>query len=451
MIIGILLLAYMVGLYLVFVQFRLWPFTLPMQLLAGSVGVLMLLVIVLAMNYSQPYSIGVTYSSDMTPVVARVAGRVIEVPIKENAPLKQGDVLFRIDPQPYVDSLHQAEGALAQADIQTSTSILQATQGVDAATAGLSAATASAAAAAANVKAVTANVGAAAAAVQATKSAIASMESRLSLTKTRQKQYKEMAGKNAASQFTVEHWDTEVNTQTDQVAAKQQEMAAQQQQYAAVQQQLAASEQQLAAANQQRVAAEAQLNQARINLQTSISVRPAALAQIKSQVEAAKWSLQQTTVVAPEDGYVTQLQLQPGAMASPMGALMVFVYTKHRPQLRATIVQNYLNTFKPGAEAEVVMTALPGRILKAKVASIQKATGSGQLDAGGRLNTSAFPTFEDRMFVTLDLESDLKEVTLPVGSNGSVSIRGEYLTNLFVIRQVIMRIQSYKNYVFAGY
>ena len=42
------------------------------------------------------------------PVVPNVAGEVIDVPVQANVPLKAGDVLFRIDPQPFqaqVDAL----------------------------------------------------------------------------------------------------------------------------------------------------------------------------------------------------------------------------------------------------------------------------------------------------------------------------------------------------------
>ena len=35
------------------------------------------------------------------PIVADVAGEVIEVPVEANVPLKAGDVLFRIDPTPF--------------------------------------------------------------------------------------------------------------------------------------------------------------------------------------------------------------------------------------------------------------------------------------------------------------------------------------------------------------
>jgi multidrug resistance efflux pump len=42
------------------------------------------------------------------PIVANVAGEVIEVPVAANSPLKEGEVLFRIDPVPFqarVDAL----------------------------------------------------------------------------------------------------------------------------------------------------------------------------------------------------------------------------------------------------------------------------------------------------------------------------------------------------------
>ena len=44
------------------------------------------------------------------------AGPVIEVPVQPNPPLKKGDVLFRIDPQPYEYALQQKRAALAEAE-----------------------------------------------------------------------------------------------------------------------------------------------------------------------------------------------------------------------------------------------------------------------------------------------------------------------------------------------
>jgi len=45
-----------------------------------------------------------------------VKGRVIEVPVESNKPLKQGDVLFRIDPKPYQFAVDQKKAVLAEAE-----------------------------------------------------------------------------------------------------------------------------------------------------------------------------------------------------------------------------------------------------------------------------------------------------------------------------------------------
>jgi membrane fusion protein (multidrug efflux system) len=48
-------------------------------------------------------------------VASDTAGRVVEVDIAENALVKKGDVLFRIDPEPYKIALAQADASLAAA------------------------------------------------------------------------------------------------------------------------------------------------------------------------------------------------------------------------------------------------------------------------------------------------------------------------------------------------
>ncbi len=123
------------GAYLVFIKFHLIKFTLFWQVMAGLVGFFGLLTILYGANYTQPFSIGTTVSGLTTQIEARVPGKVIEVGVKDNASVKKGDVLFKMDPQPYVDELHHAEAAYAEAQIRTSTAILQTTQTVNAVTA----------------------------------------------------------------------------------------------------------------------------------------------------------------------------------------------------------------------------------------------------------------------------------------------------------------------------
>ena len=58
---------------------------------------------------------------DKVSVASDVAGRIVEVAVKENQPVKAGDLLFRIDPEPYRIALAQADAAIASAQVQVGT------------------------------------------------------------------------------------------------------------------------------------------------------------------------------------------------------------------------------------------------------------------------------------------------------------------------------------------
>jgi membrane fusion protein, multidrug efflux system len=51
-------------------------------------------------------------------VNARVAGQVVEIAVRDNQRVRQGQVLFRIDPQPYQIAVDQADARLASARLQ---------------------------------------------------------------------------------------------------------------------------------------------------------------------------------------------------------------------------------------------------------------------------------------------------------------------------------------------
>ena len=87
--------------------------TLPTAVLGG---VFLITTILLIMNYNHPFSANARIYFATTPIMPTVKGRVIEVPVKPNAPLKQGDVLFKIDPRPYQYQVDQRKALLAEAE-----------------------------------------------------------------------------------------------------------------------------------------------------------------------------------------------------------------------------------------------------------------------------------------------------------------------------------------------
>ena len=126
----LLILIYVSICYAVFKIFRIpvnqW--SLATSALGGIIGIALLLLI---MNYNHPFTTNARIYFTVTPVLPSVRGRVIDVPAPTNAPLKEGDVLFRIDPAPYQFVVDQKKAALAEAE----QNVKQLKAGLDQATA----------------------------------------------------------------------------------------------------------------------------------------------------------------------------------------------------------------------------------------------------------------------------------------------------------------------------
>ena len=111
----LLILIYVAICYVIFKVFRIAvnQWTLGTAVLGGILGISLL---ILVMNYNHPFSSNARIYFASTPVLPGVKGRVTEVPVQTNTPLKVGDVLFRIDPKPYEHAVQQKRAALAEAE-----------------------------------------------------------------------------------------------------------------------------------------------------------------------------------------------------------------------------------------------------------------------------------------------------------------------------------------------
>lgn len=111
----LLILTYVAICYAVFKIFKIpvnqW--SLSTAALGGIIGISLLL---LVMNYNHPFTTNARIYFATTPILPGVRGRVVEVSVQANVPLKDGDVLFRIDPKPYEYIVEQRQAALAEAE-----------------------------------------------------------------------------------------------------------------------------------------------------------------------------------------------------------------------------------------------------------------------------------------------------------------------------------------------
>ncbi len=109
--------VYCAILWLVFEKMRWLRLTLPLAILLASVGPLLIVALLLCAQYAHPYTTSALVLRDILPIAPQLtsAGRVSKVNVIANAPVRQGDRLFEVDPVPYQNAVDAARASLAEA------------------------------------------------------------------------------------------------------------------------------------------------------------------------------------------------------------------------------------------------------------------------------------------------------------------------------------------------
>jgi len=251
---------------------------------------------------------------------------------------------------------------------------------------------------------------------QEEKSAAASKQAvsaRIELARMRVQQYQELAATGAGDTFALQKAEADLKDLESQYAAA--------------------------------VAGEAQVRE---RLKAQVGGDLADVAQIKAQLENARWELSQTTTYAPADGWVINLQLRPGSYAVPLPLSPALTFVEDSYQVIALYYQNELHQVEPGNEAEITLKTLPGQIIKAHVNSIVWAQGQGQVAPSGVIpQTGVAAAPPARFAVKLDVDEKYRDVFLAAGAAGDAAIYTNHGAILHVIRKVILRVGAKMNYI----
>jgi multidrug resistance efflux pump len=312
----LLILTYAALCVAVFKVFRipLNKWTVPTAVLGGIVLIGSLLML---MNYNHPYSEAMRQYYVTTPIIPQVRGRVIEVPLKSDTRVAAGDVLYRIDPEPFELKVDGLKARLDQAE-------------------------------------------------------------------------KDL-------------------TRAEELYAKQ-------------------------------AVSERALDSARADVDD-----------LRAKLDEAVFNLEQTTVYAPDDGYVTQLALRPGMMALPFAAnpVMTFIHGDARFFV-GWFRQNYLQRLNPGDEAEVIFDGIPGTIFQARVEHLIPVVAEGQVQPGANLISFDSVRNPGRVAVLIAIDDPGFEPFanhLPGGVFGQAAIYSEHFHHLAVMRKVLLRMAAWMNFV----
>jgi multidrug resistance efflux pump len=81
----------------------------------GVVSLALLAALLMYARYlTKPWTRDAYVRANVVGVAPRVAGPIVQIPVKDNQAVKQGDLLFQIDPRTFQAALDQAKGVLAQ-------------------------------------------------------------------------------------------------------------------------------------------------------------------------------------------------------------------------------------------------------------------------------------------------------------------------------------------------
>jgi RND family efflux transporter MFP subunit len=169
--------------------------------------------------------------------------------------------------------------------------------------------------------------------------------------------------------------------------------------------------------------------------------------QLTAELEGAEWNLNETTVRAPADGYVTYLALRPGqrVVTLPFQPAMTFVDTS-REIVGVQIQQIHQRYIKRGQEVEMAFKTQPGRIYTGKVKAIIQVTHKSQAVISGTVPT-AQPIQAEPFFVRVQLDDREAAKDLPAGTAGTAAIYTKSAAMTHIIRKVMIRMESYMNYI----
>ena len=387
---AILLGIYCFFVWLIFIKLKWLPWNTGTQVTVVIIPIVGMAALILLLNVFAPSSSDLRVIKYSVPIVTQVRGRVLEVPIEEgNRLVKKGDVLFKIDPTPY------------ELEVKTLEAQLVGTQG--------------------SQRELQEQAVGAQAKIEESRNRAREVAARLDLTRKRVAQYKELVSTGAGSRFDLERAETDAIEQQGQ----------------------------LDAARAAEAQARASLRQIEQKLGATVKGEFSQVAQMRAQLETARWNLDQTTTHSPCDCYVVNLQLRPGAFvaAIPFNAVMTLIEADG--QVVAYYNQNELHQVEPGNEVEFALKTLPGKVIKGKVDSVVWAQGQGQLQPSGFLPAPVLVQNlpPGKFAVKFDIAARDKELFLAAGAAGDAAIYTDHLHAVHIIRKVVLRVGSYLNYL----
>lgn len=196
--------------------------------------------------------------------------------------------------------------------------------------------------------------------------------------------------------------------------------------------------------------ADSEIKRAIFKLESETGGVNTTVAVIEAKLQEAHYYLDNTTLVAPEDGRIVNLQVRPGMVAGiyRIGGVAAFIVDSDR-YLLATYYQENLKYVRDGQAVEVALDPYPGQIFKGTVAAIWRANAAGQY-----LPSDVLPGFDaadphqalGQFAVRIHLD-DKDQEKFPIGAHGVAAIYAGG-GGFAVLRKISIRAHSWLNFLY---
>ena len=117
----------------------------------------------------------------------------------------------------------------------------------------------------------------------------------------------------------------------------------------------------------------------------------------------------------------------------------------------AAVGEDYLQQLKAGEAAEMVYPARPGKVFKAEVVGVLPTIGEHEVQPNGILYTQKFIDSSARTMVQLKLKEDVSAYHLPFGTTAEAAVYTEHAHHLAMMRKILLRMNSWKNYLYLDH
>src|SRR5215813_6153718 len=196
----------------------------------------------------------------------------------------------------------------------------------------------------------------------------------------------------------------------------------------------------------------AALESARLKYTSEINGVNTTVAALEAQLRQARYYLDNTTLTAPEDGRIINLQVRPGMVSGiyRVGGIAAFIAEADRYVL-ATFFQENLKYVRKGQPVEVSFDLYPGQIFAGKVEDIWRGNGAGQY-----LPSDEIPKFQPQpanvpqgQYAVKIVMDGADQLRFPIGAQGTAAIytSGEHGA-WAALRKISIRAHSWFNWLY---